>query len=271
MQGTAMGEVCDCHMHILDHRYPLWAGAVLDPPDASVEDYAEVRDKIGIARCVVAAPSIYGADNRCTRDAMAALGIPARATAVLTRESTAADIAALDEAGFVAARFNCIQGGPWKTEDIAPIARRIADFDWHVQIYATPKQIAELAGLLHALPTPVVFEHVARIRDPHGEDQAAFRTILGLAQRDRAWVKLSAPYLEPDTRGDQAGRFARTVGAFVAAMPERAVWGSDWPHATETPAPDTFALFSRFCSLVRDEKTLRKILVENPRQLYGFA
>jgi hypothetical protein len=41
----------------------------------------------------------------------------------------------------VAARFNCIQGGSWKVEDVAPIARRIADFGWHVQVYARPSQI----------------------------------------------------------------------------------------------------------------------------------
>src|SRR5579871_6238408 len=96
-----MREICDCHMHILDHRYPLWSGAALDPPDALVEDYSKVRDEIGIARCVIAGPSIYGADNSCTRAAIDSIGIPAKGTAVLTNESTRSDISLLDEAGFV--------------------------------------------------------------------------------------------------------------------------------------------------------------------------
>jgi predicted TIM-barrel fold metal-dependent hydrolase len=267
-----MREICDCHMHILDHRYPLWPGAVLNPPDASVEDYAKVRKKIGIARCVIAAPSIYGADNSCTRDAIRALGIPAKGTANLTTESLRADVADLDGAGFVAVRFNCIQGGPWKIEDIAPIARRVADFGWHVQVYASPRQIADMAGLLHSLPTPIVIEHVARIRDPKGEDSGAFSTILKLAERGTTWVKLSAPYLEPDSKGNQRARFANTISLFLEAMPERLVWGSDWPHATEAKdPPDTSGLFSQFCSIVGDGRALERILVENPKQLYGFT
>ena len=73
-----MREICDCHMHILDRRYPLWSGAVLDPPDALVSQYARVSEKLGIARCVVVGPSIYGADNSCTRDAIGGIGIPGR-------------------------------------------------------------------------------------------------------------------------------------------------------------------------------------------------
>jgi D-galactarolactone isomerase len=266
-----MRDICDCHMHILDRRYPLWAGAVLNPPDALVDDYAKVRQKIGITRCVVAAPSIYGADNSCTRDAIRELGIPAKATAVLTKETSNADIRALDDAGFVGARFNCVQGGPWKVEDIMPIAHRIADFGWHVQIYARPGQIVDIAALLQSLPTAIVFEHVARIRDPHGEDSEAFATVVKLVQRGRAWVKLSAPYIEPDMKAGKSGRFAATVAAFVEAVPERAVWASDWPHATEQVQPDTSTMFSQFCSFVGDGKTLERILVENPKQLYGFA
>lgn len=265
-----MREICDCHMHILDHRYPLWSGAALDPPDALVDEYSKVRQEIGIARCVVASPSIYGADNRCTRDAIASLGIPARGTAILTNETGSKDIAELDAAGFVAARFNCIQGGPWTVEDMAPIARRIADFGWHVQVYANPRQLVDMAELLQSLPTSLVIEHVARIRDPDGEDAEAFAAILKLVERGKTWVKLSAPYLEPDTKAGQGARFARTVSAFVEAMPERLVWGSDWPHATEKRQPATVPMFAAFCSVIRDEATLERILVENPKQLYRF-
>ena len=265
-----MREICDCHMHILDSRYPLWSGAVLNPPDALVDEYSKIRNQIGIARCVVAGPSIYGADNSCTRAAIGAIGIPAKGTAVLTAESSSTDISELDRAGFVGARFNFIQGGPWKIEDVAPIARRVADFGWHVQIYAGPRQIADMAGLLQSLPTSIVFEHASRIRDPKGADSEAFSTISNLVERGRAWVKLSAPYLEADRKANQRAGFAGTVSAFVEAMPERLLWGSDWPHATETKRPDTLALFSEFCSFVRDERILDRILVDNPKQLYGF-
>lgn len=263
-------DICDCHMHILDKRYPLWSGAALNPPDALVEGYTKVPEKIGITRCVVAAPSIYGTDNSCTRDALTSLGIPAKGTATVTTETSRAAITDLNSAGFVAARFNCVQGGPWKIEDIVPIARRVADFGWHIQIYARPHQIVEMAEMLESVPTPIVFEHISRIRDPHGRDAEAFAVIAKRVEQGRAWVKLSSPYLEPDTVGNQSDRYARTIATFVTAMPERLVWATDWPHATETNAPDTSAMFAQFCASVGDERILDRILVENPKQLYGF-
>lgn len=265
-----MREVCDCHMHILDHRYPLWSGAVLDPADALVEDYGKVIEKIGIARCVVVGPSIYGADNSCTRDAISAIGIPAKGVAILTKDTSSAEIADLQAAGFVGARFNFIQGGPWRVEDILPITERMADFGWHAQIYCAPRHVTDFADLLQVLPTGIVFDHVARVRDPHGEDADAFSTILKLAERGKTWVKLSCPYLEPDVTATQSARFAKTVSAFVEAMPERTVWASDWPHATEEDKPDTLGLFSDFCSFIGDDDLLDRILVDNAKQLYAF-
>ena len=40
-----MRKICDCHMHILDRRYPLWAKAALNPPDALVDDYAQTYEQ----------------------------------------------------------------------------------------------------------------------------------------------------------------------------------------------------------------------------------
>src|SRR5690606_6229112 len=111
--------------------------------------------------------------------------------------------------GFAAARFNFIQGGPWNMEDVLPIAHRIAEFGWHVQIYATPPQIADMAGMLQSLPGGILFEHISRIRDPYGADSEAFSTIMDLAEGGKTWVKLSAPYLEPDVLDNESGRFER--------------------------------------------------------------
>jgi predicted TIM-barrel fold metal-dependent hydrolase len=53
--------------------------------------------------------------------------------------------------------------------------------------------------------------------------------------------------------------------AFVAAAPERLVWGSDWPHpsADLKSKPDDAEWAS-------DAGIRHRILVENPEALYGF-
>jgi predicted TIM-barrel fold metal-dependent hydrolase len=63
--------------------------------------------------------------------------------------------------------------------------------------------------------------------------------------------------------------FAR---ALVAAVPERLVWGSDWPHVTlDTPMPNDGDLLDRLAHWAPDPKTREQILVDNPATLYGFG
>ncbi len=62
-----------------------------------------------------------------------------------------------------------------------------------------------------------------------------------LIDNGRAWVKLSGPYIN-NTSSDYAPA-TEVAKAFVAAAPERMVWGSDWPHPTETQKPDDAVLF----------------------------
>jgi D-galactarolactone isomerase len=52
------------------------------------------------------------------------------------------------------------------------------------------------------------------------------------------------------------------------------VWGSDWPHPTVKEIankPDDAVLFYLPADGAPDERTLRKVLVDNPATLYGFG
>ncbi len=50
-------------MHFYSRAYPALPGT-LNPPDATVADYAQVRDWLGIDRAIVVQPNAYGDDNR---------------------------------------------------------------------------------------------------------------------------------------------------------------------------------------------------------------
>ena len=70
------------------------------------------------------------------------------------------------------------------------------------------------------------------------------------------------------------------VRALVAANPERCLWGSDWPHPPSGPRHpgavqpfdpiDDLAALERLHGWVGDAALFRKILVDNPAQLYDF-
>jgi predicted TIM-barrel fold metal-dependent hydrolase len=50
------------------------------------------------------------------------------------------------------------------------------------------------------------------------------------------------------------------------------VWGSDWPHPRlEKDMPDDGHLLDLFNAWTPDAALRKKILVENPAKLYGFA
>ena len=58
---------------------------------------------------------------------------------------------------------------------IEPLAKRVADLGWHVQIHMRADQIVENAALLEGLPTQVVFDHLGRLPQPAPLDHAGLR------------------------------------------------------------------------------------------------
>src|ERR1700761_5999846 len=54
----------DCHFHIYDASFPIAPYATLKPPEASVADYQNLRQRLGVTRGVLILPSTYGTDNR---------------------------------------------------------------------------------------------------------------------------------------------------------------------------------------------------------------
>jgi 2-pyrone-4,6-dicarboxylate lactonase len=51
---------------------------------------------------------------------------------------------------------------------------------------------------------------------------------------------------------------------------DRCVWGSDWPHPTETQKPDDAKLLDLITRWTESEAVIKQILVSNPAELYGF-
>ncbi len=93
-----------------------------------------------------------------------------------------------------------------------------------------------------------------------------------LLDKGNGWVKLSGAYM--DTKVGAAGNYADTVPVargYATAAPERCVWASDWPHVTAPdPKPDDAQLLDLLADWVPDEAARRRILVDNPVELYDF-
>ena len=60
--------------------------------------------------------------------------------------------------------------------------------------------------------------------------------------------------------------------ALVAANPDRIVWGTDWPHPNvDKHMPDDGQLVDLIAEIAPNETTRRRMLVDNPAKLFGFA
>jgi len=266
---------CDCHHHIYDAgRFkPVRENAGFQP-NGRVEEYRLLQRRLGLTRDIIVTPLPYAGDNRVTLDAIKRLGPNARGVALLRPDVTDAELRQLTDGGIRGVRFsmgNAALGSSNTVADIEPLTNRVEKFGWHTQIYMRGDQIAELESTLTRIPTQIVFDHLGNFGE-QGTKHAAFTTIRRLIDKGRTWVKLSGAYITP-TGITSDYRTATTVAkAFVAAAPERMVWGSDWPHpsADIKSKPDDAKLLDLLLDWAPNEATRHRILVENPEVVYGF-
>jgi len=279
---------CDCHVHVFGpfDKYPLATRRSYTPPAAMVADLVARMDAAGVERAVIVQPSAYGTDNRATLEGVRAYPERLRAVVVIDGEESDAALEEMNAAGTRGVRLNIISGGGPNAQNferiIARVAERIAPWQWHLQIYAPLATLAAHARRLEQLPVDIVLDHMGQPDAAAGLGQPGFDTLLGMLASGKFWVKLSGAYrTSPDPLGNAA--VAAIARKLAAAAPDRAVWGSDWPHTGEhagsagvEPSPieyrpiDYGRLLSVAADWVRDEAALRKVLVDNAARLYRF-
>ena len=261
---------CDCHMHIYEDRFPLAPQAVFKPPHAPLTDYRAVQKALGLSRTVLVQPNGYGFDNRCMLEALAELGENARAIAIVRTDVDRPELERLTRAGVRGIRYHLLPGGmlPWET--LQPMARRVADFGWHVQLQLDGRELPRYEEALAALPVPLVIDHNGKFLEPVATSHPGFQALRRLLDRGNTWVKLSAPYETSKSGPPRYADVSIIARALVAAAPERCVWASNWPHPGRDVVPDTPLMLDLLLDWAEDEAARKRILVDNPAQLYGF-
>ncbi len=248
---------------------------------ADIERVAAARD---VRRFVIVQPSFYGIDNLLLLHTLDALGGRGRGVAVIdpgtlrTRELL--DYAARGVRGL---RINLYSPLGEKTplqelfKAIETLARHL---EWHIEVIAPLKILAQQGALLARSTVPVVIDHYGLYSGftPHrGEG----KQLVELVALPHVWIKLSAPYrCSYDwlaTRPDPIW-----LAEFLKAAPERCVWGSDWPH---TPPHEKQGdsnrllpyralryetVIDEFRAAVGSTELSERILSANPAMLYGY-
>jgi predicted TIM-barrel fold metal-dependent hydrolase len=279
---------CDCHTHIHGdpEKFPFFAGRVYTPEPASPEEMAALHKALHIERVVIVTPSVYGTDNSATLFGMKFRGNTARGVAVIDDKTPESALDAMGQAGIRGIRINLATNGvndpSVGRSRLQAAIERVKARGWHIQIYTNLPLVSSIKDLVASSPLPIVFDHFGGADSSLGLEQPGWADLVELVKTGKAYVKISGAYrlskLGPDY--PDAVPFAR---ALIAANADRIVWGSDWPHPNSVTSPDKKPtdltplfqiddgrLFNQLPVWAPDAGIRKKILVDNPAQLYGF-
>jgi predicted TIM-barrel fold metal-dependent hydrolase len=280
-------NACDCHVHVLGdpERYPFDPYRTYTPRISSVAHLLQHQNALGFKRVVLVQPSAYGTDNRCMLDALREIGPCARAVVVIDSHTSDQALHDMHAAGVRGVRVNLETSGKNDPNAAKAVlqetAARVAPLGWHVQIYTNLLVINALHEAIAALPVPLVIDHFGKAMAHLGTEQPGFDVLLALLQLGKVWIKLSGAH-RVAARAD-CGDVEPLVRAFLAANPDRLIWGSDWPHTgawegipltrdviNEFHPIDDGNAANRLRRWLSSADYQQKILVENPANLYQF-
>lgn len=271
----------DAHCHVFGpgEEFPYAPERKYTPCDASKAELFALRDHLGFSRNVIVQATCHGADNRAMIDACRAAGSKARGIATVRRNVTDQELEDLHAAGVRGVRFNFVKRLVDFTprDELAEIAGRIAPRGWHVVIYFEAQDLPELWDFFTALPTTIVVDHMGRPDVRKAVDGPEFALFLKfMREHANVWSKVSCPERlsasgPPALNGERAAYrdvvpFARRI---VEEFPDRALWGTDWPHPNlKDHMPDDGLLVDFIPHIAVTRELQRKLLVDNPMRLY---
>ena len=272
---------CDSHFHVLGpaERYPYNQSDLrYAPPLAPVEDFLALAGKLGLERFVFVQPSAYGRDNRCMLDAMRELGTgKCRGIVDIDENAPDSELSRLHEAGVRGVRINV---PPVKEHEagfaakllprIERLSARCREIGWQLDFLTPGWLTAELMPTLLGLNLDFTIAHFGLFPAKNGVKQPGFQQLLGLLRHGErlCWIKLTGIYRMSVAKGfADVEPMAR---ALIEAAPDRIIWGSDYPHLSFADKVGSIELWNLLGKWAPDEATRRKILVDNPQQLFKF-
>jgi 2-pyrone-4,6-dicarboxylate lactonase len=177
----------------------------------------------------------------------------------------------MHNAGVRGVRFNFLK----RLVDITPrdelerIVAKVKPFGWHIVIYFEMPDLPDFEDFFRSIPMTVVVDHmgtpqVAKGVD-HPENQRFHRL---MSEKENFWVKATCPerLTVVGAPYDDVVPFGR---ALVEKYSDRVIWGTDWPHPNmKKEAPDDGVLVDFIAKIAPTAELQRKMLVDNPTQLY---
>jgi 2-pyrone-4,6-dicarboxylate lactonase len=259
---------CDTHVHIFgpQARFPLLPSRRLDVEDCTCDDLIALQNALGLSRALLVQSFQHGYSYEYMLNALGRYPDRFRGVASPAPDVSDAELDILTGAGVVGARF-AYMASP--AIDGALYAR-VAERGWQAHFMVEGEaQIAAWRDRILGFPNAFVIEHTGNPPVEKGVESPEFRFVLECLATGRCWVKLSPRYSkQPVLPFSDVLPF---IHALVERAPERLLWGSDWPHPNYfEPMPNDADLVDLLPVWMPDEQTRKRVLVDNPAQLFGF-
>ncbi|MBV9348328.1 MAG: amidohydrolase family protein [Pseudolabrys sp.] len=265
-------KATDAHCHVFGPaaKFPYAPNRKYTPEDAPKEDLAALHRHLGVSRVVIVQASCHGHDNSAMLDAIACDPKNFRGVSIGDDGLRDGDYDRLHDGGVRGVRFNFVKhlGGAPDMAAFNRVIDRVKDRGWHVVLHLDAPDIVPLSGMLKALPLPFVIDHMGRVPGKGGTEQPAFKALLELSRVENCWIKVCGaerislpPYAE-------AVPIARAI---INAIPDKVLWGTDFPHPNATHVADEADLVDLIPKIAPTAVAQQRLLVDNPARLYGFG
>jgi predicted TIM-barrel fold metal-dependent hydrolase len=270
-------RMVDCHAHIIDPaRFPFTGARGYQPrPDESGTgvEFCEVLDRHDVGHAVLVQLSGYGTDNAAMLDAVATYRGRLKAIAVIAPDASDRTLEDLAAAGVVGVRFNLVSYEPEALSrgDAPRLLQRLKALGWFAQVYADDAQWPLAAAVLKRSGIRVLVDHFGVRDTAAGTAREGFQSVLALGREGNATVKFSSLFrVSRELTGfhDLEPFVEELLAAFGVGG---CVWGSDWPFINVPRRPNYADVRAPLSRWLPDAGDRERVLVDNPRRLFGFG
>lgn len=262
----------DCHAHIFLLGFESQEGGPQIAELATVENYRELQQWLGLERVVITQPNAYQTNNEALLEALAQFGPDvARAIAVVTPDTPKHELERLHEKGVRGARIMQLPGGAVGIDRMLAVEDAIQDMGWHLMVQFNGRDLPNYMEALQKIKGNYIIDHIGKFIDPVDADDPRVDDILRLMDHGNAWLKVCGAYETSLTGGPSYSDVAPIAKRFIEHAPDRIIWGSNWPHVgvSRSQYPNDAQQLDILLEWA-DTETQKKILVDNPALLYGF-
>ncbi|HIE26427.1 TPA: amidohydrolase [Candidatus Poribacteria bacterium] len=258
--------VIDTHVHVFaedQSQFPYHKNASYRPPPAPIEEYIERMDEISIDRAVLVHPEPYQSDHRYLLYCLKKYPERLKGTCLFDPESPNSPRALRElvqkQPRIIALRIHAYH--PDKIPSILSVPvrtiwQRAGALGLVIQMHIVPRYARDVEELVKAYSDiHVLIDHLGR---PAQGDEEEYKYVLGLAQFDNVYMKLSGVrYIskEPFPHQDAKPLVRQVVETFGS---ERMIWGGGNPAIVE-------ALLDFL-----PESERKKVLGDTAAKLFGF-